>query len=465
MKSRPTIRRMQLALARMAGARSGPQRAHLLGRVMQQALALAAGASLVLATTLASPATAGEIRGHGHRAAARHPARAGSAGETAPIELPSQAGSGAALPARDTLPQRHAALTPTSTVGPAHAQAEGARPVLGPPPAPAATTTVAPARKLVVARASGPTVPVPVAMLQAAPDPAPLWDEFDPSLQRDLEREISSLGLARAAHEKRLGVALVDITDLDDPRVAAINGDDMVYAASLPKIAVLLASFERIATGTLTLDDETRKLLNAMIRVSSNAAASELMNRVGKPYIAYVLTAPKYRLYDERHGGGLWAGKNYASDGGLWQRDPIKNLSHAATPMQVARFYYMLAQGKLVNRQYNAEIRKILDRPGIPHKFVKGIARIDRSAHMFRKSGTWGDWHADSALIERAGMRYIAVGLCESRSGGLWLEKLIRRLDGLVVARSETRRAAAEEALTATRWRWLSKGLFGFAMR
>ncbi len=435
MKPRPTMRWMRVTPARSACA------------------------SLVLATALASTAAAGDIHGRGHHGAARHASRAESGEAASRIATPSQAESSAPAPASENLPQRHAALSPTQPDGPTGTKTEGARPILELPPAPAAAV----ARKLVVASAR--VTAGPVAMPAPAPDPAPLWDEFDPALQRDLEREISSLGLSAAAQETRLGVALVDITDLDDPRVAAINGDDMVYAASLPKIAVLLASFERIATGTLTLDDETRKLLNAMIRISSNEAATTLMDRVGKPYIAYVLTAPKYRLYDERHGGGLWAGKNYASNGGLWQRDPIKNLSHAATPMQVARFYYMLAQGKLVNRKYNAEIRQILDRPGIPHKFVKGIARIDRSAHMFRKSGTWGEWHADSALIERDGMRYIAVGLCESRSGGLWLEKLIRRLDGLIVARSDARRAAAAEAFTATRWRWLDKSFFGFAMR
>jgi beta-lactamase class A len=51
--------------------------------------------------------------------------------------------------------------------------------------------------------------------------------------------------------------------------------------------------------------------------------------------------SPRYRLYDPRHYGGLWVGKDYAKSG-LWRRDPLHNLSHGATAMQVARFYYLL---------------------------------------------------------------------------------------------------------------------------
>ena len=50
----------------------------------------------------------------------------------------------------------------------------------------------------------------------------------------------------------RLAVAIVDLEDLEQPRVAAVNGRQMMYSASVPKIAVLLAAFQAEKEGRLT---------------------------------------------------------------------------------------------------------------------------------------------------------------------------------------------------------------------
>jgi len=274
-----------------------------------------------------------------------------------------------------------------------------------------------------------------------APDRAPLWSHKEAALQRGLEASLSNLGLARAAREQNLAVALVDVTDLASPRVAAVNGDHEMYAASLPKIAVLLAAFERIAEGSMTLDADTEASLTRMIRVSSDEDAAAMMQRVGKPFIADVLQRPRYRLYDPARGGGLWAGKDYAQ-AGLWRRDPLQNLSHAATAMQVARFYYLLETGNLVSPEASRKMKEILSKPGIEHKFVAGLASIAPEAQLYRKSGTWAQWHSDSAIVEHGGRKYIAVALAESPEGGLWMREIIVALDRLVLEGPTTRVAS-----------------------
>ncbi len=208
-------------------------------------------------------------------------------------------------------------------------------------------------------------------------DPAPLWEYLDPDLEEALARSIADLGLEQALREKKLAVSLVDTTDLAHPRVAALNGDTMLYAASLPKIAVMLGVFQKASEGKLVIDDETRAQLQRMIRRSSNEDATALMHKVGLDYIARTLISARYRLYDPFRNGGLWAGKDYASVG-AWRRDPIDNLSHGATPMQIARFYYLLQTGRLVNAQASAEMKELLGHSAIHHKFVKR-ARVDRS--------------------------------------------------------------------------------------
>jgi beta-lactamase class A len=262
-------------------------------------------------------------------------------------------------------------------------------------------------------------------------DLAPLREHIDPGLQRQLEQALDRIDLKEAVRSGQVSVALVDITRLAQPRVAAVNGDQMMYAASLPKIAVLLGAFEKIAQGKLAYDAETEKTLERMIRESSNQAATEMMQRVGKEYIAHVLLSPRYRLYDPAHNGGLWVGKDYAKTG-VWRRDPLHNLSHGATAMQVARFYYLLQTGNLVTPEYSREMKRILAEPAIEHKFVRALHRVNPDAELFRKSGTWGTFHSDSVLVERDGHAYIAVALANGAQGEAWLGDIIVALDRLM---------------------------------
>ena len=258
-----------------------------------------------------------------------------------------------------------------------------------------------------------------------------LWESYDHGLQQQLEAVLKDMGLNKAARNKKLAVTLVDITDLEEPLVASVNGDTMIYAASLPKIAILMGAFVEIDHGNLTLDTDTRDSLTRMIRKSSNADATRMLNLVGKSRLLEILQDDEYDLYDERVNGGLWVGKEYGK-AGAYQRDPVANLSHGATAMQAAKFYYLMETGRLANPELTREMKSMLGNPGIKHKFVKGLSSYP-DAKIFRKSGSWSHWHADSALIEANGRKYIIVGLVDDKSGGLWLSRMIKPIHQFMV--------------------------------
>jgi beta-lactamase class A len=258
-----------------------------------------------------------------------------------------------------------------------------------------------------------------------------LGETCDPRLQKALITHLDSLHLNNATERKRLSVVVVDITDTSSPRMAYVNPNEMMYAASLPKIAILLGAFEKIANGEMPLDDEILEKLKRMIRNSSNAAATDILHRVGMEYLAELLQSPRYRLYDPGKNGGLWVGKDYAK-APAWKRDPLHNLSHGATALQVARFYYLLETGQLVSPEISRLMKSILADPAIEHKFVKGLKEIQPDSEIYRKSGTWGPYHSDSAIVEHHGRRYIAVALAKSASGERWLQKLIVALDDII---------------------------------
>lgn len=258
-----------------------------------------------------------------------------------------------------------------------------------------------------------------------------LSSSVDKRLQDHLEHKLQQIGLEQAAKRGDLTVALTDITNPAHPRVATINAEKMMYAASLPKIAILLGAFVCIEQGEITLNEQTRETLVRMIRYSSNTAATEMLNRVGKEKLAKILQSPRFAFYDYENNGGLWVGKDYGK-ASAWKRDPLANLSHGANAFQVARFYYMLETGQLFSSELNKEMKAILGNPGINHKFVKGLNTSRPGSQIYRKSGTWRAWHSDSAIVERDGRRYIAVALAHSENGSQWLQDLIVALDDLV---------------------------------
>ena len=286
------------------------------------------------------------------------------------------------------------------------------------------------------------------ASLAAAPEqpwaerPGPDLPAPDTTLQSQLERSLRrDARLSSALDAGRLAVALLDISDEAQPRFAALHGDEMMYAASLPKIAILLAGFERILEGSLAYTQAVKEMFTQMVRRSSNAAASEAVRLIGFPYIAQTLRSDKYRLYDRAHNGGLWLGKAYGGPDDRWKRDPLHKLSHGASAAQVARFFWMLEQGRLVSPQYSAEMKEILSKPGISHKFVKGLS--GRPNHeIYRKSGTWRNFHADGALIEAGDHKYIAVALMEDARGGQALPQIIVEMDRLVCGEDDFTRLA-----------------------
>ena len=267
-------------------------------------------------------------------------------------------------------------------------------------------------------------------IVSAEPPVASLWQSRSPALQTRLEDIIQKQGLWQQVKKKHLAITLVDITNIQTPTVASVNGNEMFYAASLPKIAILLGAFVEIESGKLQPDDKLWLDMTQMIRHSNNAAATRVLKKVGENRVLEILQEPRFAFYDSKHNGGLWVGKAYGKSP-AYQRDPMHNISHGATSMQVAKFYYLLESGQLVSPKLTVKMKEILSKPAINHKFVKGLAEHPK-VKIYRKSGSWKQFHADSALVEYGRYKYIIVGLAEDPRGGKWLTQLAAPLHKLV---------------------------------
>jgi len=257
-----------------------------------------------------------------------------------------------------------------------------------------------------------------------------LRESLDPDYKAMLDERVQAEFKGSRRHlveEGKVGIVIVDISDPYNPRVAEENGDLMLYAASLPKIAILLGAYVEAESGNLEIDDALRASLTRMIRNSSNADATSVLRRIGFERLAEILQSDPYRLYDPEYGGGLWVGREYG--GALWKADPTNNITHGASAMQVARFYYLLVTNRLVSPEHTAEMLEILSKPAIKHKFVKGLEEVRPEAKLHRKSGTWRNFHADSGIVETERGKYIVVVIGEHPEGANDLVRFIRSVE------------------------------------
>lgn len=251
------------------------------------------------------------------------------------------------------------------------------------------------------------------------------------SLQANLEKELkSNPEWKKLIAQKKMAVGVVDLSDPNNTRFARINGNYMMYAASLPKIAILLAAMDAIEKGELKETREIKEDMRLMISKSNNQASTRMIDRVGYKKIEDVMTDPEYAFYDEHKGGGLWVGKRYGG-GGDTNREPLKNLSHAATVTQVCRYYYLLANGKLVNEKRSKQMLDIMENPDLHHKFVNTLDQIAPEARLFRKSGSWRTFHSDSILVwgDDPDRRYILVALIDDANGEQIIRDLVRPVE------------------------------------
>lgn len=249
----------------------------------------------------------------------------------------------------------------------------------------------------------------------------------DAALQTKIEAIDAQLRARFSMAETQTSVGVLDLNTL---RLALVRPDRMDYAASVPKIGILLAYFQLHPEAATNLDAQTRRELGEMIKISSNEMAAKYSQQLGLKEIQQVLDS--YHFYDAKRGGGLWVGKHYGK-GSERYGDPIGNNSHGATVRQLLRYYLLLEQQKLASPAVSQTMREIFASPAIAHlddKFVKGLA--GRDVQILRKSGWWENWFLDTAIVTGGGRHYLIVAMTHHPKGDDYLVEFARAVDDVM---------------------------------
>ncbi len=250
----------------------------------------------------------------------------------------------------------------------------------------------------------------------------------DPAFQKQIEDIDASI------REKLGGIKPeevdVGVLDLEHLKLALIHPDHIQYAASVPKVGILLAYFQTHPEAVDHLDPAIQHELGMMAKASNNEMASKFSHEIGLKKVQEIITS--YDLYSADHGGGIWVGKHYGKDTERYP-DPVGHESHAATVRQLMRYWLWLEQGKLVSPAASKKMREIFASPDIPFdeiKFVKGLK--GRDVQIVRKWGSWENSLHDTAIITGPGRHYILVALTQTEKGDDYLEALAPAVDDLM---------------------------------
>ncbi len=256
--------------------------------------------------------------------------------------------------------------------------------------------------------------------------------DFTTQVDAELQAKVETMDAGlRTKHGMKPEQTMVGVLDLRTLRLAMLRPDKMEYAASVPKVGILLAYFQLHPEAVTNLSPTTRHELGLMAKASNNEMAAKYSQLMGLKQVQQVLN--DYHLYETNHGGGIWVGKHYSKEGERIP-DPVGNVSHGATVRQLLRYFLWLEQGKLVSPEASKAMRDIFESPEIPHdqiKFVKGLA--GREVKIIRKWGSWQTWLHDSAVITGPDRHYILVALTNHPQGDAYLEELARTVDEVMV--------------------------------
>lgn len=197
----------------------------------------------------------------------------------------------------------------------------------------------------------------------------------------------------------------------------------------------------------LAFADDVKEALDHIVFKEANVSASLLIRKVGFPYIASALWRSGLR-HPQR--GGIWLKWNFDSDHPQqWDSAPEPApgpvFPHTATALSLATFYTLIAQGRLPNSTYSAEMKKRLVEswyPGVlPDAKITAKVGLDNRCLTWklndrrqRECATWTVQAAHEAdFIENGKLRYaVAITTTGIPEGIDVLKALIVEIDSLI---------------------------------
>lgn len=230
----------------------------------------------------------------------------------------------------------------------------------------------------------------------------------------------------RQIDQKFDGVMGVAVIDLTSGRTLTLNGDLVTAQASLIKVPVLAAAFQKIESGALSLDQKVEltekdkaggsgtldarlgtqpvalaveELLTLMIRDSDNTATNKVIALVGMDNVNQLMAQLGLRATRLRR---------VMMDGAAAKR----NEENTSTPMEMARLFEFIYRERLISRNASRRMIEIL-------KLVQADFRaaLPRGVVSASKPGGVPGVRTEAGIVFLEGRPYILSVMCSLTAG------------------------------------------------
>lgn len=228
-------------------------------------------------------------------------------------------------------------------------------------------------------------------------------DEVANDLGHQIERYIKSLRAdGKIRPSERTAWVVYDLTT--ETKLASINEDARLQAASMIKPYLALAFFHRVQAGQLVYGAKSRRNMELMIQKSDNDSTNWVMAQTGGPAATARLLEANYPDLCRR-----MRLVEYIPKGGRTYR----NLGSAA---DYARFLIRLWKRDLPHAE---EMLRLMALPGIDRLYTRA-RRVPEGTQVFNKTGSTAMCCGEMGILVAEGpdgrdYPYLLVGIIESR--------------------------------------------------
>lgn len=246
-------------------------------------------------------------------------------------------------------------------------------------------------------------------------------------LENQIERYIKGLrsqGVIR--RDERTAWVVHDFTT--GSKLASINENSSLQAASMIKPYLALAFFHQVQAGRIIYGSTSRRHMELMIQKSNNDSTNWVMQKTGGPSATQALLKRHYPSLCQQislieyipKGGRTYGNKGSAAD--------------------YSRFLQSLWQGKL---PYSKEILRIMGLPGIDRLYTDA-KRVPAGTAVYNKTGSTAMCCGDMGILVARGRNgksypYVVIGIIESgtrnTSYSSWISRradVIREVSNIV---------------------------------
>ncbi|MFH0793567.1 MAG: serine hydrolase [bacterium] len=212
-------------------------------------------------------------------------------------------------------------------------------------------------------------------------------------------------------------ICVVDISDINHPRVGGWEQENFVYPASSYKLYVLGETIRRVVEGTISLDDvitvkernvrsgsrlsagqkvTVSEVLRLMMTYSDNTAANEAIDLVDRQRASALLRAMGLKGSDITR---KYLTRTLEDDGYTTVPGTTSSALHFAT------FLWAVENGAIGGGRGRGLIKGYMAMNQTAPNRIRG--GLPDSATLYTKTGSWNTFTSEVAIVEDRGERYI----------------------------------------------------------